>query len=397
MLGADRAPKSEAPEDDARPTIHDITRPDGHLIWVLADNGAAAGPAPVIGEELSALVEDDVHVLVTAAEANSLPKAVARHVLLEPIPRGNVEEIRAFLDHWKPDFGVVIGTPDTPLILQTAAKHGLPLFHVMASRNSGGVRRYPDYLKDFRTCLASSAAEANALRQQFHGLDVEVTGPLSDTVRALVCNDAEVDQLAKLLGGRPVWLAADIEYDEVGMIQAAHRKAFRSAHRLLLILVPRDSGSAVGIAEALEADGWQVGLRSRGDEPDPDVQIYVADTKDQLGLWFRLAPSTFVGGTFMPNGVATDPFDPAALGSAVLHGPHLGRTPARFKLLDDQGASVLVRNAEELGEAVIALLAPDKAAMLAQAGWAATTESAPVVERLAELMQLALEAREETV
>lgn len=385
------------PEDDAPTAIHEIRRPKGHLIWVLADNGSAAGPAPVIGEELSALVEDDVHVLVTVAEAGTLPKAVAEHVLLEPVPRSKVEEINAFLDYWNPDFGVVIGIPDTLLILQTAAIRGLPLFHVMPSRKGAGGRRYPGYLQGFHTCLAPSATEANVLRQQFRGLDVEIAGPLSDTVRALGCDDAEVDALALLLGGRPVWLAADIEYDEVGMIQSAHRKAFRSAHRLLLILVPRDAGTAAGIAEAMEKDGWQVGLRSRGDEPDPDVQIYIADTKDELGLWFRLSPSTFIGGTFMPNGVTTDPFHPAALGSAVLHGPHLGRTPARFERLDDQGASLMVRNAEELGEAVIALLAPDKAAMLAQAGWAATTESAPVIERLAELMLSTLPAPEDTV
>ena len=46
---------------------------------------------------------------------------------------------------------------------------------------------------------------------------------------------------------------------------------------------------------------------------------------------------------------------------------------------------------ESLGGAVETLLAPDKAAALAQAGWAVTTESAPVVDELVELLDIALE------
>ena len=42
---------------------------------------------------------------------------------------------------------------------------------------------------------------------------------------------------------------------------------------------------------------------------------------------------------------------------------------------------------EDLAEAIITLLAPDKAASLAQAGWSVTTESANVVERIAEVLE----------
>ncbi|MBT8408592.1 MAG: hypothetical protein KJN93_03085 [Alphaproteobacteria bacterium] len=371
----------------------------GLLLWVLAEDAADAGPAPVIAAELTRLIVDYVHVLVTTSTRGALPKTVAEEVLHVAAPAGNSDACERFLEHWRPDFGVVIGRPQASQLVQRACARGMPLFHAAVSREAGGQHRYPAYLQDFHTCLSASASEASALRQQFRGKGaaIEITGPLSDTVHAPGCNEADCDEIARLLGGRPVWLAAGIGRDEVAMIEAAHRKAYRSAHRLLLLLAPNDPGDAAGIAEGLEAEGWQVGLRSRGDEPDSEVQIYVADTVGELGLWYRLAPSTFVGGTFLPNSVTSDPFHPAALGSAVLHGPYTGRNPARFERLAAQGASVLVRNAEELGEAVITLLSPDKAASLAQAGWATTTESAHVVARLAELMQAVLEAREESV
>ncbi|NNE86632.1 MAG: 3-deoxy-manno-octulosonate cytidylyltransferase, partial [Silicimonas sp.] len=123
-------------------------------------------------------------------------------------------------------------------------------------------------------------------------------------------------------------------------------------------------------------------------------QVLIADVPDEMGLWYRLAPTTFVGGTFDPSGPTSDPFDPAALGSAVLHGPETSATPARFERLAHANASLLVKDAAELGIAIKSLLAPDKAATLAQAGWATTTESAPVIERMVELMDMHLDARE---
>ncbi len=372
-------------------------RPGGILVWIHCEDIADAGPGPAILQDLAELSGKDVHLAVTT-NTPADPSGQNRVTLL-PAPGDTLDAARHFLDHWRPDFGIVIGLPDNPQLIAEAARR-LPMFHTVTSRSRGNASlRYPAYLKGFRMCLASSATEATALGKQFpeQAANIEIVGPLSDTVRALPCNDAECDALAKLLGGRPVWLAANVTQPEITMIENAHRKAFRSAHRLLLILVPDDADSGPAIAETLESAGWQVGLRSRGDEPDPDIQVYVADTKGELGLWYRLAPSTFAGGTFEAGQSPTDPFHPAALGSAVLHGPHTGASPARYKRLEAAGATVQINTAKELGDAVITLLSPDKAASLAQAGWATTTESAHVVERLAELMQAELEAREEQV
>ena len=302
-----------------------------------------------------------------------------------------------FLDHWRPEFGVVVGTPAQPSLISMAAQRGIPVFHAFAERKPDGGGKFPSYLAGIDTCLAPSAAVANQIRTQFKAgrVKVEISGPLSDTVYALPANVAETDTLAAMIGGRPVWMASGIVLDEVSLIEAAHRKAFRSAHRLLLMVVPRLPGEADEIAARFEKKGWSVARRSKEEEPVADRQVFIADDPDELGLWYRLAPVSFMGGTLHPDSIPTDPFAPAALGSAVLHGPFTGEAPWRYQRLDTQNASVLVHNAEELGEAIITLFAPDKAASLAQAGWAVTTESAHVVERLAELMEERLTAGEE--
>ena len=371
-------------------------RPPGVLLWLLSETSAEAGPGPAIAEELSRRLGEPVHVLLTTVRDEPLCPGIADRVLHRSVPKDSSGEVQRFIDHWRPDFGVVVGTPSRPQLVGGAAQRGVPMYHAFAERKPEASGRFPGYLAQFDTCLAPSAAIANQMRTQFKSgeVSVEISGPLSDTVYALPANDAEIDELAAMMGGRPVWLAAGIVPDEAPMIEAAHRKAFRSAHRLLMIVVPRSAEEADMIAARLESAGWQVARRSRGEEPAAEVQVYLADSSDEFGLWYRLAPVSFMGGTLHPDSIPTDPFAPAALGSAVLHGPFTGDAPWRYQKLDAQSASVLVQNAEELGEAIITLFAPDKTASLAQAGWAVTTESAHVVERLADLMEERLVARE---
>ena len=375
-------------------------RPDGFLVWVLAETAAEAGPASALSQAISDRLERRLTCLVTPLDEMPLVPAVAKDVIHQFAPADTEGTIQRFFNHWCPDVGIVIGRPPRPRLLAEANAREVPLFYAASRRDAASApRRYPGYFALFERCLTSSASETNALRQQFPKMkdQLETTGPLSDTAYALSCDVAECDELAKILGGRPVWLAAGIAGIETNMVESAHRKAFRSAHRLLLIIVPRASSDGAETASKLERLGWRVARRSAGEEPDNETQIYVADTDDELGLWYRLAPVSFVGGSFQTKAEPGDPYAPAALGSAVLHGPNLGTNPVRFASLEASGASLRVANADELGEAVISLLAPDRAASLAQAGWAVTTESAHVVERMAEVIEEVIFDREEAM
>ena len=75
---------------------------------------------------------------------------------------------------------------------------------------------------------------------------------------------------------------------------AAHRDVLRTAHRLLLILVPQDSARSTPLAAQLEAEeGWHVANRARDEEaaksPDEDrLYDYVVPTKSG-GSWAPLA------------------------------------------------------------------------------------------------------------
>ena len=110
--------------------------------------------------------------------------------------------------------------------------------------------------------------------------------------------------------------------------------------------------------------------------------ILVVDNPAEYGLWYRLAPVTFLGGSLTGNGPSRDPFEAAALGSAILHGPRTGRFGPAFARLGPARATRAVASATDLADALGDLLSPDRAARLAQSAWAVVSEGSEVTDAL---------------
>lgn len=140
------------------------------------------------------------------------------------------------------------------------------------------------------------------------------------------------------------------------------------------------------MAAALREAGLRIALRAEGDEPAPSTEVYLAEGPGEAGLWYRLAPVTFLGGT-LHGGAQDHPFEAAALGSAIIHGPRTAPHDKAFARLARAGAARSLRDGQGLGHAVEALLAADRAATMAAAAWEVTTAGAVVANRIAELIR----------
>ena len=139
------------------------------------------------------------------------------------------------------------------------------------------------------------------------------------------------------------------------------------------MLVPRHPERGARIVEIVTASGLGVALRSRGEPITPDTAVYVADTIGELGLFYRLAPVAFVGGSLVERG-GQNPIEPARLGAAVLAGPNVANFAALYGDLADAGALATVTDADSLAAAVGALLDDPAAAEAAARNAAAVAD-----------------------
>ncbi|MFC3119061.1 hypothetical protein ACFOHS_16070 [Jhaorihella thermophila] len=170
----------------------------------------------------------------------------------------------------------------------------------------------------------------------------------------------------------------------------------RLIHRLLLVIDVADPGDAVGLKDHIASKGMRCADWDDGDPIGEETQVVVSADPEALGLWYRIAPITFVASTFDRRPSGRNPFEPAALGSAVIHGPHTGNYPDAFARLDAISAAREVRNADQLSAQVVALSAPDQAARIALDAWKVATEGAELTDALIDLVQDMLDMREDT-
>lgn len=381
--------KEDASRISERRGETDRARPDGTLVWFHA---ASVGEALSIQELVRRIGEEreDLSFLITtgtitsaAILANRLPaRTVHQYVPLDALPW-----VQRFLDHWQPDLAVWTESEFWPALMHETHKREIPMLLINARMSRKSFRRWSwmslfaaSLLNRFRHIHAQDAATGEFLRKLgVADANLNIVGTLKEGSAALPHNEAERATLAGLLAGRPLWLAASTHPGEDVAIVEAHRIARRGAHRLLLIIAPRHPERGTALAEELAADGWNVALRSRDEEPEAETEIYVADTLGEMGLWYRLSPISFVGGSLTEIG-GHNPFEPAALGSAIIHGPHVQNFRDIYDRLRAAGAAEEVRNGAELGQKVVQLMAPDRAASMAHAAWEVCSSGAEVTD-----------------
>lgn len=369
-------------------------RPEGTIIWARCSNADQLMAVETLDRKLS---KDGDPVLIIATIREWQPE-LAKRALPEPQGRDN---IRAFIAHWQPVLSIWVRGDLDPILMAEMRNAGIHcmlvdaaadgLDHVAGTWMPGAMR---SLLSQFEAILALDHSAAEALARAGTPQDaVLVTGAMEDCAPALPCSDAERGEVARAIGTRPVWLAAAAHLNEWDELSNAHKQASRRAHRLLLIIVPQNVVEASTFAGNLREQGFQVAVRSREPEPAETTQVYIVDTEEELGLWYRISPITYVGGTLRGGG-CRDPFEATALGSAVVYGPQVAPFQKHAARLNAAGASRLIRLGTDLGPAVESLLAADKTAELAHAAWDITSRGANVTNRIAAFIQLQLEELE---
>lgn len=358
-------------------------RPPGRLVWLHAPNAGQVSPLLALSRRLAE--EDGMSAVLTAPGESGLRDGV----ILQPPPVDTPVEVRAFLDHWRPETAIFAEGELRPAALHEASALDIPLMMVNARAPAFLRERdgwYPGLMRSalsrFRHICALDEAAARAFRKAGATLSaVAVTGRMEEDSAVLPCLEAERAALARLLAARPVWFAAGVTEAEEAAVLSAHRAALQQSHRLLLVLMPDDPTRASDLAERLDARGdWAIAQRMRDEEPDPGTEIFVVDNAAEYGLWYRLAPITFLGGTLSGGGPVRSPTEAAALGSAILHGPRTGGSGPIFGRLGAARATRAVASATDLADALGDLLAPDRAARLAQAAWTVVSDGAEVTD-----------------
>ncbi|MEY8841682.1 3-deoxy-D-manno-octulosonic acid transferase [Cribrihabitans sp. XS_ASV171] len=372
-------------------------RPDGELLWIhVAAEDRLAPVRDLCRRLLSQRAR--LNLLLTCPEETD--KALWGEGLM-PLPPDQPGVVRSFLNHWRPDAALWVGGGLQPLLLSQAAGRGMAMM-LTDVENGDLVLRKRRWLPDlaratldvFDRIRVTDEETGRAIRRTgIAGSKVKVAPLLRVGASPRPWPEDELAQITRIFAGRPVWLSAWTQPKEFISVLSAHRQALRLLHRLVLVIHVADPAEAAPLNARLRHMDLRCSDWDAGGEIEDTTQVVLSAYGEDLGLWYRVSPLTFLGSSLETGGGGQDPMTAAALGSALLHGPDTGSHRELYARLARAGAARSVRDAESLGQAVVELLAPDRAAAMALAGWQVVTEGAEAMDSLIELIQEQLDDR----
>jgi 3-deoxy-D-manno-octulosonic-acid transferase len=330
-----------------------VARPEGPLVWL---HSASVGELLAVVPLIERLLTRDITVLITAGTVTAAELAERRlppGVIHQFVPVDMPQFVRRFLNHWKPDLALFVESDLWPNLIMATSARRIPMILVngrVSERSFRRWRRAPRtisaLLSRFDLCLAQSAEDA----ARYAGLGAPryvTTGNLKLDVPAPPADTAKLWALQAAIGQRPVIAATSTHPGEEAAVIDVHRKLKHSFPGLLTILAPRHPERGPGITEIAKVAGLRFALRSNGELPDRDTEIYIADTLGELGLIYRLAPIVFIGGSLVGHG-GQNPIEAAKLGAAILHGPHVWNFAEIYGALDAAGGAELITDTGKL-------------------------------------------------
>jgi len=330
-----------------------LPRPPGSLVWV---HGASVGELLAVLSLIEQLREQDLQVLVTSGTVTSASVAEERlpaGVLHQFVPLDAPRFVFRFLDHWRPNLGLFVESDLWPNLIMTSSKGRVPLVLLngrMSEQSFKGWRSVSKtaatLLGKFDLCLAQSALDGDRF-QQLGARSVHVTGNLKLDVPAPPADEAKLQALKSAIGNRPVLAAASTHPGEEILIIDAHRRLRQRFPGLLTIIVPRHPERGRGILDFAVAAQMRAMLRSHDVLPDPQIDIYIADTMGELGLIYRVAPIVYMGGSLIEHG-GQNPIEAVKLGAAIVHGPHTWNFTEIYAALDAARGAAEVESVEQL-------------------------------------------------
>ncbi len=307
-----------------------------------------------------------------------------------------------FLDHFRPSLALILETELWPNLLFGCRDRRIPVYILNARLSARSLKGYrllrPLVGRALRTVTCVAAQSREDARR------FAVLGARQEQVCALgnLKFDIHPPDPAPLLAafhahvpaGRVTWIAASTHEGEEQPVMDLHARVLERYPDALLLWAPRHPERFARVEALARGQGWRVATRSVEQWPAADTQVFVLNTLGELMPFFACAQVAFVGGSLQAIG-GHNLLEPAAMGTAVITGPHLHNFAEISRRMSEAGALSIRDDAAQLGDELLRLLG-DAAArqQMVQAGAALVANGRGALERTLELIGPRLPAPE---
>lgn len=270
-----------------------------------------------------------------------------------------------------PEVVVLVEAEIWPNFLWSLQRRNIPYFLVnarLSERSFRGYRRFGFLFRELFEGFAGVGAQNEADAQRLRELGcrpeaIHVVGSLKfDAARIDDPRPLDVASLLGQLGVGPssrVLVAGSTHDGEERILAAIHLRLKARFPDLFLVLVPRHHERGAAVGEELRALGlrfaFRKDLRPATRHAAGSIDCLLVNTTGELRHFYSRADLVFVGKSLTAQG-GQNPIEPAALGKAVVFGPHMENFPDIAPAFIKAGAALQVPDEAGLEAAVVRLL-----------------------------------------
>lgn len=334
------------------------TRPVGPLIWLHA---ASLGELNTLSLLLAPLHEQkpDHQILVTVGNLIAYNRAQElnnKYIATAVAPLDYTGTLRRFLNHWRPEMLITLENEIWPNRLLSCKSRGIPVVFVnarMSERSHRSWQRRPEFATKIMDTIEHAFAQDTASFERLAALGLpaerlEMRGNLKQFQDGEP--PAETAELAARFPREKTMAAASTHRGEDEVLIAAFLAARTVDPSRRLILVPRHVKRSKEVQRLLMDANLQFSRRSQRRLPRETDAVFLADTTGEMPLWYAGAALTFVAGSLTDVGGHT-PYEPAAFGSAILHGGQYANFQDIYDELRQRGGSICADTAAQIAAA----------------------------------------------
>lgn len=280
--------------------------------------------------------------------------------------------VQRFLDHFKPQVGVLLETEVWFNLIHRCKASSIPLLLLnarLSEKSYAKYARFPHLVHEGLHGLHLIAAQTDGDAQRLSelcGRAVSTMGNLKFDIEPPAKLLEQGMLLRGLFGKRPIFLAASTREGEEALLLDALQNI--TAKDVLTVIVPRHPQRFDEVANLIAQHGLKMQRRSANVAIAADTQIVLGDSMGEMFAYYAACDIAFIGGSLLPLG-GQNLIEACAVGKPVLIGPHTYNFAQATELAVASGAALQVGDANELSIQLNRLLIDNVATQtMAQAG-----------------------------
>lgn len=315
-----------------------LTPDDRKVVWLhcvsVGEANAARSLAARLKEE-----EPDIRLVVSTTTrtghelANTLFADIAEQIIYFPFDWAST--VRRSLRRISPSVVLLMETEIWFNFIRESSRQKAQIAIVNGRLSERSQKRYSYFGRFIRRVLghvdiALMQENADATRLMALGMrpsKVKVTGNLKFD-HEITTQETDLTDLFELRFGisddAPLVIAASTHAPEEKYVLDAFKEAWKNSGSRLprLMIAPRHPERFAEVAALIEASGFSWSRRSASPtEQDETAEVILLDSIGELRAAYPLAEIVFVGGSLIKHG-GQSIFEPAAVGTAIITGPH---------------------------------------------------------------------------